>query len=58
MTLISAVLGTSSESARDTNTLALLDYGFANFQQRDARSSPARCSRVRRFATSQARTRR
>jgi len=32
MTLISAVLGTASESARDVNTLALLDYGFANFR--------------------------
>jgi serine-type D-Ala-D-Ala carboxypeptidase (penicillin-binding protein 5/6) len=32
MTLLSAVLGTSSESARDANTLALLDYGFANFR--------------------------
>jgi D-alanyl-D-alanine carboxypeptidase (penicillin-binding protein 5/6) len=32
MTLISAVLGTSSQSARDANTLALLDYGFANFR--------------------------
>jgi D-alanyl-D-alanine carboxypeptidase (penicillin-binding protein 5/6) len=31
MTLISAVLGTSSESARDSNTLALLNWGFANF---------------------------
>jgi D-alanyl-D-alanine carboxypeptidase (penicillin-binding protein 5/6) len=31
MTLISAVLGTVSESARDANSLALLDYGFANF---------------------------
>ena len=31
MTLISAVLGTSSEQARDANTMALLDYGFANF---------------------------
>ena len=31
MTLISAVLGTSSEDARDDNTMALLDYGFANF---------------------------
>ena len=31
MSLISAVLGTSSESARDANTLALLQYGFANF---------------------------
>ena len=32
LTLISAVLGTSSEATRDSNTLALLDYGFANFQ--------------------------
>ena len=32
MTLISAVLGTSSEEARDANTLALLDYGFSNFR--------------------------
>jgi D-alanyl-D-alanine carboxypeptidase (penicillin-binding protein 5/6) len=32
MSLISAVLGTSSEAARDQNTLALLDYGFANFR--------------------------
>lgn len=31
MTLIGAVLGTSSEAARDANALALLDYGFANF---------------------------
>ena len=31
MTLISAVLGTSSETSRDDNTEALLDYGFANF---------------------------
>jgi len=31
MTLISAVLGTSSESARDANTLTLLNWGFANF---------------------------
>ncbi|HEY6399088.1 MAG TPA: hypothetical protein VIX82_16700, partial [Solirubrobacteraceae bacterium] len=31
MTLISAVLGTSSESARDSNTLALLGWGFSNF---------------------------
>ena len=30
MTLVSAVLGTSSEAARDANTLALLDYGFAH----------------------------
>jgi serine-type D-Ala-D-Ala carboxypeptidase (penicillin-binding protein 5/6) len=32
MTLISAVLGTDSESARDANTMALLDYGFGNFR--------------------------
>lgn len=32
MALISAVLGTSSEQARDANTLALLDYGFGNFR--------------------------
>jgi D-alanyl-D-alanine carboxypeptidase (penicillin-binding protein 5/6) len=31
MKLLSAVLGTSSEASRDANTLALLDYGFANF---------------------------
>jgi D-alanyl-D-alanine carboxypeptidase (penicillin-binding protein 5/6) len=31
MTLISVVLGTSSESSRDDNTLALLDYGFRTF---------------------------
>ena len=31
MTLIDAVLGTSSEAARDANALALLDWGFANF---------------------------
>ncbi|MGH2871567.1 MAG: D-alanyl-D-alanine carboxypeptidase family protein [Solirubrobacteraceae bacterium] len=30
--LISAVLGTSSESARDDNTLALLDWGYAHFR--------------------------
>jgi D-alanyl-D-alanine carboxypeptidase (penicillin-binding protein 5/6) len=33
MHLISAVLGTSSESARDANTLALLDYGFRAFHR-------------------------
>ncbi|MGO9903390.1 MAG: D-alanyl-D-alanine carboxypeptidase family protein [Solirubrobacteraceae bacterium] len=32
MTLIGSVLGTSSESARDQNALALLDYGFAEFR--------------------------
>jgi serine-type D-Ala-D-Ala carboxypeptidase (penicillin-binding protein 5/6) len=31
MTLIDAVLGTSSEAARDANALALLQWGFANF---------------------------
>ena len=33
MTLLSAVLGTSSESARDQNTLALLNWGYANYRQ-------------------------
>jgi D-alanyl-D-alanine carboxypeptidase (penicillin-binding protein 5/6) len=33
MTLESAVLGTSSEAARDQNTLALLNWGYANFHQ-------------------------
>ncbi len=32
MTLLSAVLGTPSETARDSDTLALLNYGFANFR--------------------------
>jgi D-alanyl-D-alanine carboxypeptidase (penicillin-binding protein 5/6) len=32
MALISAVLGTDSETSRDANTLALLDYGGANFR--------------------------
>jgi serine-type D-Ala-D-Ala carboxypeptidase (penicillin-binding protein 5/6) len=32
MTLISAVLGTDSESARDADTMALLNHGFANFR--------------------------
>ncbi|MGI8414424.1 MAG: D-alanyl-D-alanine carboxypeptidase family protein [Solirubrobacteraceae bacterium] len=31
MTLLSAVLGTPSASARDSSTLSLLRYGFANF---------------------------
>lgn len=31
MSLISAVLGTDSESARDSETLTLLGYGFQNF---------------------------
>jgi D-alanyl-D-alanine carboxypeptidase len=35
MTLISVVLGTSSEAASDANTLALLDYGFASFRLRE-----------------------
>jgi serine-type D-Ala-D-Ala carboxypeptidase (penicillin-binding protein 5/6) len=34
MTLLSAVLGTDSEASRDANTLALLDYGYANFAVR------------------------
>ncbi len=32
MTLLSAVLGTASEAARDQNTLTLLDYGYSNFR--------------------------
>ena len=32
MTLISAVLGTSSEVSRDQNTLSLLGWGFQNFR--------------------------
>jgi D-alanyl-D-alanine carboxypeptidase (penicillin-binding protein 5/6) len=32
MTLISAVLGATSESARESDTLALLDWGFSNFR--------------------------
>jgi D-alanyl-D-alanine carboxypeptidase (penicillin-binding protein 5/6) len=31
MSLVGSVLGTSSETARDDNALALLDYGFAAF---------------------------
>jgi len=34
MTLISAVLGTASEYERDATSLALLDYGFADFGPR------------------------
>jgi serine-type D-Ala-D-Ala carboxypeptidase (penicillin-binding protein 5/6) len=34
MTLIDAVLGTSSEAARDSNARALLSWGFANFGMR------------------------
>ena len=34
MTLVSAVLGTPSEDARDASTLALLDWGFDHFQMR------------------------
>jgi len=33
MALVSAVLGASSESARDANTVTLLDWGFAHFRQ-------------------------
>jgi D-alanyl-D-alanine carboxypeptidase (penicillin-binding protein 5/6) len=32
MSLIGVVLGTDSEAARDANALALLNYGFANFE--------------------------
>ena len=32
MTLLSAVLGTSSPAARDSNTLQLLGYGFSSFR--------------------------
>jgi len=42
MTLISAVLGTSSVAARDANTLALLDYGFGSFRL----SKPVRAGSV------------
>jgi serine-type D-Ala-D-Ala carboxypeptidase (penicillin-binding protein 5/6) len=34
MTLVDAVLGTSSEAARDSGALALLEWGFANFRMR------------------------
>lgn len=34
MRLVSSVLGTTSETARDANTLALLDWGFATFRLR------------------------
>lgn len=34
MTLISAVIGTPSEAERDASTLALLNYGFANYALR------------------------
>jgi D-alanyl-D-alanine carboxypeptidase (penicillin-binding protein 5/6) len=33
LSLIGSVLGTSSESARDANALALLEYGFKNFRE-------------------------
>jgi serine-type D-Ala-D-Ala carboxypeptidase (penicillin-binding protein 5/6) len=42
MTLIDAVLGTPSESARDAAALALLNYGFASFQLR----TPVRAGEV------------
>jgi serine-type D-Ala-D-Ala carboxypeptidase (penicillin-binding protein 5/6) len=32
MTLISAVLGTDSETARSTNAMALMNYGYSNFR--------------------------
>jgi len=34
MRLVSSVLGTTSETARDANTLALLNWGFATFRAR------------------------
>jgi len=34
MRLVSSVLGTTSETARDASTLALLDWGFASFRPR------------------------
>ncbi len=42
MTLLSAVLGTSSEASRDENTLALLDSGYSNFR----RETPIRAGAV------------
>ena len=42
MTLIDAVLGTSSEAARDSGALALLNWGFANFGLR----TPVRSGKV------------
>ena len=42
MTLLSAVLGTSSEASRDENTLTLLDYGYSNFR----RETPIRAGAV------------
>jgi len=42
MTLIDAVLGTSSEAARDSSALALLNWGFANFGLR----TPVRAGEV------------
>jgi D-alanyl-D-alanine carboxypeptidase (penicillin-binding protein 5/6) len=42
MTLLSAVLGTSSEASRDANTLALLGWGFANYRL----ATPVRAGRV------------
>jgi D-alanyl-D-alanine carboxypeptidase (penicillin-binding protein 5/6) len=42
MTLLSAVLGTPSETARDSSTLALLKWGYANFQL----ASPLKASAV------------
>jgi D-alanyl-D-alanine carboxypeptidase (penicillin-binding protein 5/6) len=32
LTLVSSVLGTSSEASRDANTLALLEWGFQNYR--------------------------
>ncbi|HZU40417.1 MAG TPA: serine hydrolase [Solirubrobacteraceae bacterium] len=46
MTLISVVLGTSSEAERDAATLALLRWGFANFVRRTVIAAGAAVSRV------------
>jgi D-alanyl-D-alanine carboxypeptidase (penicillin-binding protein 5/6) len=42
LTLLSAVLGTASEAARDANSLTLLNYGFSNFR----RETPVRAGAV------------
>jgi serine-type D-Ala-D-Ala carboxypeptidase (penicillin-binding protein 5/6) len=42
MTLVSAVLGTPSEGARDDSTVALLDWGFEHFRMR----TPVRAGQV------------
>ena len=47
MRLVSSVLGTTSETSRDANTLALLNWGFANFRLR----TPVRAGEVLARAT-------